>query len=105
MTLDEVHAYCDGVQDRRREEARLAAWQVSTMVNLWSSDKVTVGQLLGEEERVDDVGEYDVDEALAEAREMREAKEQADADGWDEGLMPDEDEVAARMARLLEEGQ
>lgn len=98
----ELDAYVAGCRRRQRDQARLTAWQVATMINLWSSQSVTVGQLLGEEEaQAPDMG-YDPAAERARAREMREAKEAAEADGWDAALQLDDDAMCERL-RALEE--
>lgn len=71
------------------------AWQVSTTINLWSKDRVSVAELMGEETHDDMVN--DVDAILSEADEMqarREAKQIEAEAGWDDVIpaMPEDDE-------------
>lgn len=98
----ELAAYVEGYRRRTKEQVRLVAWQVATMINLWGSSPVTVGQLLGEEHEGPDEGAYDVAAEVQRAREMREAKEQAEAEGWDHAATLDEDAMESRL-RALEE--
>lgn len=73
-----------GRRERERERTRLAAWQVSTMINLHSTQKVTTSQLMGEEQIVGDL-ENDVDGLLEEYERAIEAQEkhaEREATGW-----------------------
>jgi len=72
------------------------------MINLWSSQSVTVGQLLGEEEAQAPTVGYDPAAEKARAREMREAKEASDAEGWDAALQLDDDAMIERLHALEE---
>ena len=85
-----------------KEQARLTAWQVATMINLWSSSSVTVGQLMGEEEPEAPSMGYDPAAERERARAMRDAKEADEADGWDTAVQLDEDAMMSRL-RALEE--
>lgn len=96
----ELDAYLAGCRRRQREAARLTAWQVATMINLWSSQSVTVGQLLGEEEPEMPTQGYDPAAERARARELREAKEAAEAEGWDAALQLDDDAMMQRLTAL-----
>lgn len=100
----ELEAYLDGVRRRYREQARLTAWQVATMITLWSSQSVTVGQLMGEEEPEAPSMGYDPAAERERARAMRDAKEAAEADGWDAALQLDDDGMMERL-RALEEDE
>ena len=86
-----------------KEQARLTAWQVATMINLWSSSSVTVGQLMGEEEPEAPTMGYDLAAERERARAMRDAKEAAEADGWDTAVQLDDDAMMERL-RALEDG-
>jgi hypothetical protein len=99
----ELDAFLDGCRRRMREHARLVAWQVATMINLWSSQSVTVGQLLGEEDPEVPTMGFDPAAERERARAMRDAKEAADADGWDAALQLDDDTMMERL-RALEDG-
>lgn len=99
----ELEAYVEGCRRRWREQSRLTAWQVATMINLWSSQSVTVGQLLGEEEPEAPSMGYDPAAERERAREMREAKEAAEADGWDAALQLDDDAMMECL-KALEDG-
>lgn len=68
---------------------RLVAWQVSTSINLWSTEKVSVAQLMGEETLDDMVN--DEDALLAEVDRMNAVADakQVDAEaGWDDVIPP-----------------
>lgn len=65
------------------------AWQVSTSINLWSREQVSVAELMGEEVRDDMLN--DVDAILAEADAMqahRDAKAIEAEAGWAD-VIPD----------------
>lgn len=72
------------------------------MINLWSSQSVTVGQLLGEEEPEAPSMGYDPAAERQRAREMRDAKEAAEADGWDAAVQLDDDAMMERLQALEE---
>lgn len=101
MTLVELDAYLDGARTRQDDDTRLVAWHIAAMVNLWSENKTTTAEVMGEVEPVPTT--YDVDAELDLADRMREDTERAQADGWDRGVLPDDDDLSARMARMLED--
>ena len=79
----------EGAAERERHETRLVAWQVSTTINLWSAERVSVAELMG-----DDVGDdmlNDEDALLAEAERMQRIADTKAIDaeaGWDNVLPP-----------------
>jgi hypothetical protein len=101
LTMVELDAYLDGARERQRENARLVAWQIAAMINLWSDKKTTPGEVMGEVEPAPTT--YDVDAELDLADRMRIETEEAQASGWDRGLLPDDNDANARMAQLLED--
>jgi hypothetical protein len=71
------------------------AWQVSTSINLWSSEKVSVAELMGEDSGEDLLN--DVDAILAEADAMQALRDQKAIEreaGWDDVVpeMPEDDQ-------------
>lgn len=63
---------------------------MSTAINLWSEEKVSVAQLMGDEEVVDEMINDEV-ALLAEAERMRAAADERQVDaeaGWDDVLPP-----------------
>lgn len=76
----------------------------ATMINVWTGERVSVDQIMGE---VADVGEdpfaadeYDVSAELELAARMREEQEEREAEGWAEGLVPDEDAFGLVLAEF-----
>jgi hypothetical protein len=82
----------EGRKQREEERIHLIAWQVATMINLWSSEKVTPHQLItGESEAITDIDEEFLADELAE-----EAEDAARAEQWhaslERPLIPDGEE-------------
>lgn len=84
-----------GRRERERERTRLVAWEVATMINLNSRDKVTVAQLMGEDSG--ETLENDVDGLLEEyerAIDAQERQAERESEGWIDRLeVPLEDDA------------
>lgn len=81
LSPNELALVLRGREEAERERWRGIAWQVATMINLWSQDKVSVDELLGGS-RSADVDGSGIDAMLEEAAEMLERAEERDAAGW-----------------------
>lgn len=74
----------EGARQREKEQARLAAWQVATMLNMWGGANVTVEQLMDDSPPLPGAGDIDAEYEAAAAIERR--LEERDAAGWVERL-------------------
>lgn len=66
-----------GARERSRDQLRQTAWLVATFINVMSTSKVSVGELLGEE-----VAPKSIAEAEALAAATRDAAVDAAGAGW-----------------------
>lgn len=89
LDADEVTIVIDAARERQRDQVRELRSIKATLINLWSEKKVSLEQLMDEDD--DDLDEYlDADQAFAAAAEKYERELEDDSTGWVERLMGDE---------------
>lgn len=89
LDADEVAIVIDAARERRKDEVRELRGICATLINLWSEKKVSVDDLMRDDDDI--IDEYaDVEEAFTAAAEAHERELEDESTGWVERLMSDE---------------